>query len=173
MQSGIHWRSLTTLDIPAVETIAAQVHPGFPEDTAVFVERQRLYPSGVRLLEIGGDPVGYVFSHPWRFRKLPALNSLLGAIPPDPDTYYLHDLALLPAARGTGAAGMVVESLIGHASRAGFPSMSLVAVNGSIPFWRKHGFDVAEAGELSDKLLSYEEAARFMVRQLAEPSLSD
>ena len=173
MQTGIHWRSLTTFDIPAVEAIAAEVHPGFPEDTAVFVERLRLYPEGARLLEIGGAPAGYVFSHPWRFRQLPALNSLLGAIPPDAGTYYLHDLALLPSARGTGAAGRVVTDLIGHATRAGYPTMSLVAVNGSIPFWQKHGFIIAETGELADKLASYEDAARFMVRQLADRARPD
>lgn len=163
----MHWRAMTTFDLPAVETIAAAVHPDFPEDTAVFAERQRLYPSGTRLLELDGRPSGYILTHPWRFRQLPALNSMLGAIPADADTYYLHDLALLPSARGTGAAGLVVEEIVAHARRAGLPTMSLVAVNGSVPFWRKHGFAVTEAPELASKLLSYEASAHFMVRPLA------
>jgi len=157
---------MTTLDLPLVETIAAQVHPGFPEDLAVLAERQRLYPSGARLLELGGRPSGYILSHPWQFKALPALNSLLGALPKAPSTYYLHDLALLPAARGTGAAGIVVRDLIAHAQRQHFANMSLVAVNGSIPFWQKHGFAVVDAPELESKLMSYEGAARFMVRLL-------
>lgn len=166
MTKGIHWRALTTLDLPTVEAIAAAVHPDFPEDASVFAERQRLYPAGTRLLELGGVPSGYILTHPWRFRQLPALNSLLGAIPADADTYYLHDLALLPTARGTGAAGVVVSDIIEHAHREGFPTMSLVAVNGSIPFWARHGFAVAEAPELAHKLMSYEHTARFMVRSL-------
>jgi GNAT superfamily N-acetyltransferase len=166
MKTGFHWRNMTMLDLPMVEAIAAEVHPGFPEDMAVFVERLRLYPEGARLLEVRGRPAGYVLSHPWRFRSLPALNSLLGHIPAEADTYYLHDLALLPVARGSGAAGTLVHFLLRHAEQAGFASMSLVAVNGSMPFWSRHGFAIAEAGELTDKLKSYEDAARFMVREL-------
>jgi hypothetical protein len=43
--------------------------------------------------------------------------------------------------------------------------MSLVAVNGSLPFWYKHGFREVVRPELADKLNSYEHAARFMVRR--------
>lgn len=160
----MHWRALTTLDLPAVEAIAAQVHPAFPEDVAVFAERQRLYPDGVRLLELDGVPAGYIISHPWRLGTLPALNSLLGALPDHPDTYYLHDLALLPAARGTGAAAMIVGDMLRHTRNAGFANVSLVAVNGSLPFWYKHGFRAVVAPELTEKLASYETTARFMVR---------
>ena len=163
----IHWRALTTLDLPSVQHIATQVHPDFPEDDAVFAERQRLYPEGARLLELAGEPAGYVFSHPWRLGDFPALNTRLGLIPPDADTYYLHDLALLPAARGTGAAGLVVADLARHAGRLGFASMSLVAVNGSQPFWKKHGFEPVADEALAGKLASYEASARFMVRPLA------
>jgi GNAT superfamily N-acetyltransferase len=166
MSNAMHWRAMTTLDLPAVEAIAARVHPAFPEDIAVFAERQRLYPDGTRLLELGGEPAGYILSHPWRFGALPALNSLLGAIPADADTYYLHDLALLPAARGTGAAAMIVGDMLRHARLGSFASASLVAVNGSLPFWYKHGFRTVPAPELAEKLRSYEDAARLMARTL-------
>lgn len=161
----MHWRAMTTLDLPSVETIAEQVHPAFPEDTAIFAERHRLYPDGTRLFELGGAPAGYILSHPWRYGSLPALNALLGAIPGDADTFYLHDLALLPAARGTGAAAMIVGDMLRHARLVGLPSVSLVAVNGSQPFWYKHGFRAVAAPELADQLQSYEAAARLMVRR--------
>lgn len=163
---GIHWRGLTALDLPTVEAIAAVVHPDFPEDAEVFAERLRLYPDGARLLELGGVPSGYIISHPWHFKALPALNSALGAIPPDASTYYLHDLALLNKARGTGAAAMIVGDIIDHARAQGFASLSLVAVNGSQHFWHKHGFRVVKAPELVDKLVSYEPAAKFMSKPL-------
>ena len=164
---GIHWRALTTLDLPSVEAIAAVVHPDFPEDIAVFAERLLLYPDGARLLELGGVPSGYIISHPWQFGQLPALNARLGAIPADASTYYLHDLALLNKARGTGAAAMIVGDIIDHARAQGFASLSLVAVNDSQPFWHKHGFRVVKAPELAEKLASYEPAARFMSKPLA------
>ncbi|MET3927308.1 GNAT family N-acetyltransferase [Devosia sp. 2618] len=165
MSNAIHWRALTTLDLPAVEAIAAIVHPGFPEDMEVFAERQRLHPEGTRLLELDGVPSGYILSHPWRFGELPALNSALGHLPEDADTYYLHDLALLPAARGTGAAAMIVGDILRHARHSGFTSTSLVAVNGSVPFWYKHGFRAVKAPELAEKLASYEQAAQFMAKR--------
>ncbi|SEP59664.1 Predicted N-acetyltransferase YhbS [Devosia sp. YR412] len=160
----MHWRAMTTLDLPAVETIAAIVHPAFPEDLAVFAERQRLYPAGTQLLEMNGQPAGYILSHPWIFGDLPALNAQLGSISANADTYYVHDLALLNAARGTGAAAMIVGDVLRHARLAGFPSVSLVAVNGSLPFWYKHGFRAVAAPQLADKLASYEPAARLMSR---------
>lgn len=163
----VHWRALTTLDLPAVEAIAAEVHPDFPEETAIFAERQRLYPDGTRLLELHGRPAGYILSHPWRIGRPPALNSRLGQIPADADTYYIHDLALLPAARGSGAAALIVDDVIAHACRQGFGSVSLIAVNNSLPFWSRNGFAPDDRADIGEKLLSYEPAARFMVRLLA------
>ena len=91
---------------------------------------------------------------------------MLGAIPADADTYYIHDLALLPLTRGVGAARQIVAALTKHASAMGYPSMSLVAVNGSLGFWEKHGFAVEHRPELADKLAAYEQAARYMVKPL-------
>ena len=161
----MHWRALTTLDLPEVEAIAATVHPAFPEDVTIFAERLRLYPDGARLLELDGAPSGYILSHPWRSGSMPALGTLLGAIPADADTYYLHDLALLPRARGTGAAAMIVGDMLRHARASGFAGVSLAAVNGSLPFWYKHGFRALDVPELAGKLASYEGAARFMVKR--------
>ena len=163
----IHWRRMTAFDLPQVETIAGVVHPGFFEAPEIFAERQTLYPAGTHVLELGEKLAGYVLSHPWRFGSLPALNSPLGEIPTDADTYYLHDLALLPVARRVGAAGFIVDALIKHAIARQFPTMSLVAVNGSQGFWEKRGFEVRDVPELYGKLLSYEEAARYMVKPLA------
>jgi GNAT superfamily N-acetyltransferase len=166
MSTSILWRQMTAEDLPVVDAIAAVVHPSFPEDRAVFAERQALYPQGTRLLELDEVASGYILSHPWRFGVLPALNSLLGAIPQDADTYYLHDLALLDRARGTGAAAKIVGDILRHATAAGFRTASLVAVNGSVPFWYKHGFRRQNSPELAEKLASYEDAAAFMVKQL-------
>jgi len=158
------WRPLSFFDLPAVETIAAAVHPGFFEAPDVFAERLRLYPAGSYLLDIGGEPSGYLIAHPWRLLTLPPLNSLLGALPTDPDTFYLHDLALLPSARGTGAARRIVQRQVVHARCEGFGCLSLVAVNRSEDFWRRQGFMPVEQPELREKLLSYETDARYMVR---------
>ncbi len=163
---GIAWRAMTGYDVDAVAKIAAVVHPDLFETPEVLAERQRLYHFGAYLLEVNERPAGYVLSHPWALGTLPRLNTLLGELPPAPDTYYIHDLALLPVARRVGAASYITHALAKHARAHGFPTMSLVAVNGSVAFWEKHEFSVADIPELFPKLLSYESEARLMVRQL-------
>lgn len=167
MLRDVAWRALTAYDLPAVQGIADAVHVDFYEAGEVLAERQRLYRNGCYLLEIGEKPVGYVLSHPWRYGTLPPLNTLLGRLPEEPDTYYLHDLALLPVARRIGAASQILSALTKHARAEGYPNMTLVAVNGSMPFWERHDFTVVDVPELYGKLLSYEASARYMVRRLA------
>lgn len=157
---------MTGYDLPAVQKIADTVHPGFYEAPEVLADRQRLYRNGCYLLEVGERPAGYVLSHPWRDNALPALNTVLSELPPDASTYYLHDLALLPVARRIGAATQIVGALTKHAVARGFASMTLVAVNGSQGFWEKQGFAVRDVPELAGKLMSYEAAARLMVKAL-------
>ncbi|QCI65228.1 GNAT family N-acetyltransferase [Phreatobacter stygius] len=162
--SGHTWRPMRPGDLGRVAAIAAEVHPDFPEDDAVFAERLALYPEGCLMLEAAGSPAGYVVSHPWRSGQLPALNALLTKLPDDRSTYYIHDLALLPAARGSGAASAIVAILVGQAVAEGLPDLSLVAVNNSQGFWQRHGFSVVTDPALADKLASYDAAARLMVR---------
>lgn len=165
----VAWRAMSGYDFGAVFEIANRVHPGFFEAEAVLAEKFELYRNGCYLLEVSEKPAGYVLSHPWTRGSLPALNTLLGAIPADADTYYIHDLALLPLTRGVGAARQIVDGLTKHARAMGYPSMSLVAVNGSLAFWEKQGFAEENRPELADKLAAYDEAARYMVK-LLEPA---
>ncbi|MBE9606052.1 GNAT family N-acetyltransferase [Acetobacteraceae bacterium H6797] len=158
------WRPLTAPDLPAVEAIAEVVHPDFPEDPAVFAERLSLFPAGCLLLHGPQGPAGYSITHPWHLGRPPALDILIGAIPTDADSFYIHDLALIPDARGTGAGGRAVAQFAALARSEGLPSMSLIAVNGSAPFWESQGFATAPLD--ATKLASYGEAARYMTRLL-------
>ena len=162
----VAWRAMTGYDLGAVFAIANTVHPGFFEAEDVLMEKFTLYRNGCYLLEVSEKPAGYVLSHPWKHGTLPALDTLLGDIPADADSYYIHDLTLLPVTRGVGAAGKIVAALTKHAVAMGYPAMSLVAVNGSVPFWERHEFAVTDIPELFPKLLTYEPEARLMVRRL-------
>ena len=163
---GVAWRAMTGYDLDAVAHIAGIVHPRFHEAPDVLAERQQLYFPGAYLLEVNERPAGYVLSHPWRAGTLPALNTLLGSLPEDSDTYYIHDLALLPVARRVGAASHITEALAKHARARGYPTMSLVAVNASEGFWARHEFVAVDMPELAPKLASYEPDARLMMRRL-------
>ena len=156
---------MTPADIPAVDTIAAAIHAVLPEHAVVFAERQRLYPEGCFMLEVDGVAAGYVISHPWHYLRPPSLNTLVERIPEDASTYYIHDLALLPLSRRTGAGSAIARRLLDHADTAGFPNVSLIAVYDAAAFWRRHGFRFVDDPALAEKLAGYGAEARMMVRQ--------
>ena len=167
-QSSPRWRPMSPADLPAALAVADIVHPRYPEDPAIFAERLALYPPGCLVLMQGEDRIGYIVSHPWSYGEPPALNSLLGVLPIPPTTYYIHDIALLPQARRTGAAKTVIAQLVDQAEVLGLPNLSLIAVNDSVAFWQRHGFAVTSDPALDKKLLSYDDSARFMVRRCGQ-----
>ncbi|RSU75885.1 GNAT family N-acetyltransferase [Sphingomonas sp. S-NIH.Pt3_0716] len=140
MSGGAQWRPMGLGDVDAAAAISDRVHGAYTEKPAIYVERLRLYPAGCFLLERDGQVLGYLITHPWCGDRPPALDQLIGALPDAPDRYYLHDLALLPEARGTGAAAAAVDLTVTQARAAGFDRITLTAVNGADVFWRRQGF---------------------------------
>ncbi|MCX8474481.1 MAG: GNAT family N-acetyltransferase [Sphingomonas sp.] len=134
------WRPMRETDLAAVATISDAVHGRFTEPVAVYAERLALYPSGCRVLEQDGEVAGYLITHPWHRDESPKLGALLGAIPPQADTYYLHDIALLPSARGTGAGKAVLDFVMDRARALGFADITLMAIGGADRFWAAQGF---------------------------------
>jgi len=158
---------MTPQDLSQVQALADTIHVGHPEDPEVLAERQRLYPRGCFMLVEDGRAIGYALTHPWRFAEPPLLNRLLGAIPSPATTYYIHDVALMPEARGKGYAAQIIDRLVAHAREAVFDNLSLVAVNRSQVFWEKAGFRVVAIPGLGAKLASYGPDAALMVRDVA------
>lgn len=154
------WRAMSPRDLHHVEQIAAAVHPMHPEDSTVFEERLSLYPAGCFVLDGAAGVRGYVLAHPWLLGRPPSLNSLLGRLPADVDTLYLHDLALLPAARIAGLGSRAVDLIADRARGEGVATVSLLAVGQSSGFWQRQGF---HAVDLGIDLSSYGTAI-FMVR---------
>jgi ribosomal protein S18 acetylase RimI-like enzyme len=161
------WRPMLPADIAAAHALSEIVHPGYPEDRAVFAERLRLYPAGCYVLASDDALKGYALSHPYVTDSAPALNTLLGALPEHCDTYYIHDIAILPEARGGNAGKAIVAYLKTHARAAGFDTICLVAVNDSAPFWERHGFVANEVVGLQAKLESYGAGTAYMSARLA------
>ena len=148
------WRSLTIADIPNLMRIADQVHPGLPERSEVFAERIALFPAGCLALADGETFQGYAISHPTRRDQPPALDCLLGAIAPDADQYYIHDLALCASVRGRGYAAEGIRHLLAVA--AAYSTTCLVSVYGTASFWHRFGFqELTPGAALSEKLRDY------------------
>jgi len=155
------WRPMAPGDLEAVERLGNAIHQDHPERPEVFAERLALCPEGCFAL---GALDGYIISHPWMLGSPPPLDTLLGALPGRPDSWYIHDLALHPRARGTGAAPAIVARLAALAAARGLPTMSLIAVGRSPNFWARQGFAPAPLPE--GKLVSYGTGAGYMIRQL-------
>ncbi|APW72070.1 MULTISPECIES: GNAT family N-acetyltransferase [Sphingopyxis] len=145
------WRPMRADDLPAVAAMSDAVHGAFTEPLATYAERLALYPQGCHILESRGfegegTAIGYLVTHPWRLGAPPKLGAALGALPADPDSYYLHDIALLPAARGQRAGEAAVALVLNLARAAGLPVIELVAVGGADAYWQRLGFAYAAPG---------------------------
>lgn len=167
MQAKFQWRQAGPGDLGAIMAIQAVAHADFPEEETVLAERLRLCPQGCFVLVRGEEVDGYLLSHPWTRRRPPPLNRPLEVIPEDADCWYLHDLALLPKTRGSGAGAAIVAQLVPLAQREGFGVVALVSVGGSRPFWRKQHFAAVSDPVLKEKLASYGDGAAYMERLLA------
>lgn len=140
------WRAMTAADLSRVAAISATVHGGYAEYEAVYAERLELWPQGCFVWEMADDVQGLLVAHPWRRGSPPALGAMLGDIPADADTLYLHDIALLPETRGQGAGGAATGLVMALAAKLGFPDVTLVAVNGAEQFWQAQGFSIEAGG---------------------------
>lgn len=159
------WHPMQAAHLPAVHALAKRVHPGYPERPEIAAERLRLAPKWCCVL-IGSDKVaGYLLAHPWRLRAPPRLDTLLGALPPEPDTLYLHDIVINPLRRGLGEGRAGIFALSNNAKN-GFPSISLISIGSVTSFWESLGFEVNSGSGLDPILRSYDPDARYMVKFL-------
>jgi len=161
---SVAWRRMTAADLDAVAAIADEIHAALRERPVVFAEKLRLFPEGCFALEQGGAIAGYAIAHPWRRDAIPALDAFLGALPAAPDCLFVHDVVVLPPARGRGAAGAIVATLCDLARVRGLAYLALVSVYGTHRLWQRHGFAVVDDPALAARLAPYGDTARYMRR---------
>lgn len=145
MSGAGQWRPMRADDLPVVVAISDIVHGDFTEPLETFADRLAHYPAGCAILERDGEALGYLISHPWpRDAAPPKLGVRMEAIPAS-DSYYLHDIALLPAARGTGAGATATAFVVHQAKVEGCRDVRLVAIQGADSYWHRQGFEYVEA----------------------------
>ncbi|MCA1322669.1 GNAT family N-acetyltransferase [Herbaspirillum sp. alder98] len=162
------WREMTAADLPQVMEIAACVHVGYFESEAVFAERLALFAPGCLVaVEEGAESalLGYSIMHPACRGLPPPLNSLLRAIAPHADSLHLHDVAMLPKARGLGLGRALVARMHFLMRHYRLAYATLVAVHGSVPYWQASGFAVADESAEGPwaRLASYGDEAIYMI----------
>ena len=99
--------------------------------------------------------------------SVPPLDTLIAVLPAALTCLYIHDVVVLPAARGQGAAGLLVDLFEAAAQRHALASLALVSVYGTYVFWERYGFQTTFDPALADKLKSYGETARYMHKYLS------
>ena len=163
------WLPMTMNDIEPVDRIANLIHPGFPERPEVFAEKLSLFSKGFsKLVNSNGTVVGYGISHPWKLLSIPPLDAFLGALPAAPDCMYMHDVAILPEARGSGASAAYIKGLKTVTRNLSLSKLACVAIYGAEILWARYGFQIRASEELQAKIKTYGEAAKYMVADIAE-----
>ena len=164
-----HWRPMMVADLPLVQDIAARLHPHYPERAEIFADKLAFFPAGCHVAEGGGGAaLGYVFAHVWTQGAPPLLDTPLGPPPGAADCLHLHDIALLPAARGQGGAERMLARLNHLAHAAGMAALTLVAIRGQEAYWCSKGFvQVPLTQELAERLASYGDGVAYMRKAVA------
>ena len=153
-------------DIDEVDRIAREIHPNLPERKDVFAEKAKLFPRGCYKLVFEDRTAGYAISHPWKLFSIPPLDDFLEALPHSPDCIYIHDVAVLPEARGHNVAGEFVSVISQVAREMHILHLSCVSVYGTDVLWARFGFRVVYEDEIAEKLVSYGESAKYMIAAL-------
>ncbi|MFY9290730.1 MAG: GNAT family N-acetyltransferase [Methylorubrum rhodinum] len=163
------WQPLQVADMAQVDRIAGLIHAGLPERPAVLAEKRDLWPAACLKLVREGQIVGYGLAHPWALRDVPPLDAFLTALPPSPTCLYVHDVAILPRARGQQAAARYVAILTAQARALKVAHLACVSVYGTVGLWSGLGFEADDDPGLREKLSSYGDGARYMTAGISEP----
>jgi len=162
----MNWQVAMSADLEIIDTIGNEIHPTLPEREEVFAEKIRLFPEGALVLKQGETTVGYGISHPWLLYSIPHLDEFLIALPRSPTCLHIHDVVILPQARGHGAFRSFVELVVRIAEKRQVAFVSLVSVYNTHTLWGRYGFDVVSNELITKELKTYGDSARYMVRKL-------
>jgi len=138
------FRPIKTTDWPRILVIQRECYTEeFRESLSALQSRWRVAPATCFVAENKTGVIGYALSHPWIHTDIPdlgiPLSHLIGS-----DLLYVHDVAVSTAARGTGTAALLIQTLIAHATTVHAGRMALTSVQGSAPYWEKYGFEIVD-----------------------------
>lgn len=160
------WRQAASRDLYLIDRIGNEAHGDLPERLEVFIEKFKLFPEGHRVLDRKGLIEGYGIAHPWSMGSVPPLDTFLDELPANPQCLFIHDIVILPQARGHRASEKFVEFVATLARSRDIPYLALVSVYDTHSMWGDYGFNVVDNLSLSGKLKSYGGTARYMILRL-------
>lgn len=161
---AIEVRAMREADMAAVLAVQAACYPPAMQELEEVVRARLLAAAPTTLVAcVDAAVAGYAFAYPSRLGRVTPLGAVF-RLPAAPDTLYLHDLAVLPAAHGRGLAQALLAGLFARARAAGLRHAALVSVQDSQAFWEARGYRPDAAGPGLD---TYPGPAVYMTRPLA------
>ncbi len=142
-------RVIQDSDWPAIDRIQRECFPPSAIESREVLQSIALHSPASCLVAETDIPLGYVLAHPWSRDDLPPIQAKLPGLPLGASSLFFHDLAVTPAARGSGLAHRMVEEVLRWAGQRGLTEGSLIAVQGSRLFWERYGFQ--ERPELTER----------------------
>lgn len=134
-----------------------------PESTQCLAAKLRASPGTCFVALASGTLVGYLIALPWSRHSVPLLNDERCVLPQLPDCLYLHDIAVDPSTRSFGVGSALVERFFDTLRSLGVPHATLIAVQGTAPYWRRKEFKERPVdGDLARSLRYYGESVIFM-----------
>jgi ribosomal protein S18 acetylase RimI-like enzyme len=161
-----HIRPMRMTDLTAIQKVQSQCYPAaYLESREAFATKLAGAPGSCWVAQDREAAVqAYLVCLPVDEESFPALNASLWNPPIRSTMLYLHDLAVSPSLRGSGTATSLVAQARTQAQHMGLQSLVLVAVQGSEPFWQRHGFAMQTPEHVSvvRKLASFGTDAHLM-----------
>jgi len=156
-----HWESIAQIQ---TESYAQDLN----EDLHALKHKQEIPNSICRVGLDNGQVVAYVLAHPFDSLSAPLLNANKTQLDPDDvkkneQNLFLHDFCMSRSVQGKGLGKRLVNQFFTLVKEAGFKSITLVAVQDSMPFWKGLGFSESDCAK---SLKSYGNDVYFMSKKL-------
>jgi hypothetical protein len=160
------WRPVRPTDLDVINHIADEIHTSLPERSEVFEEKCTLFPEGCFVFTRDEQVLGYGLSHLWKMGDIPHLDTFLGKLPNSPNCIFIHDVAVLPQARGNNAAGTYIALVTAVARKYELTRLTLVSVYNTDVLWSRYGFKIIDDRSLLKTLDDYGQSAKYMALEL-------
>lgn len=171
LPAGTHVCALAPQHLPGLLAVQRACYGAALVEGAEVFARRLASPANCSLvLEHAGQVVAYLAAYESVRHKVTPLQGDFEAVaaPGQPDTLYLHDMAVLPQYTGRGLAKKLLAPLYARAATRGLQRAALVSVQGSQPFWARQGYAVQALAQAVQRtrLASYGAGAVYMARPL-------
>lgn len=132
-----------------------------PESPEAYINKLEQAPDCAFVIADQNQVLAYLFAMPIILNEPPVLDSADYILPNQANCLYLHDLAIAPNGRGQGLSQPLLNAFFNRAKARELPQSSLIAIQGSTPFWNKYGFKqtaLSNSTPIQNKLKSYGQA---------------